>query len=136
MNNPPRDLRNYLAAAGLGLTTGTNLFTGLPRAISDDTPVNAVFVYGLDGVPPYRLMGEPDEVLTAVVNVTVRWGTYGAGDTKIRDIRDQIQAATVSGYLDVVAQTPEPVQLGQDDDGNHSFMITVEMTHIQERTVA
>ncbi len=131
MRNPPKDLRNHLASAGIGLTTGTNIFTGSMRAAKGSVPVDAAFVTGIDGVPPVRSMQETEEILTVVISVILRWGTFAGGDTKMRDIRDNIQSATISGYLDVVAQSSEPISLGEDADGNHQFMLAAEMTYIQ-----
>lgn len=133
MKNPPKDLRNHLSAAGLSLTTGTNLFPGLRRAVSSGIPTNAVFVSGAPGPTPTRVMGEGEEVITTVVIVVLRWNDWNDGDTKMRDIRDQIQGQTVSGYLDVFAQDTEPTDLGQDEDGNHMFHLGVEMTFIQAK---
>lgn len=131
MKNPPRDLRNHLSAAGISLTSGTDLFTGQIRAIRKGVPVNAAFVSGVPGPVPTRVMGEGEEVITTVVVVVLRWNTWNDGDSKMRDIRDAIQGASISGYLDVFAQDTEPTDLGEDDDGNHMFHLGIEMTYIQ-----
>lgn len=133
MKNPPRDIRNHLAAESIGLTTGTNLFTGQRRAISATMPANAVFVSGAPGPIPTRVMGETEEVITSVVIVVLRWNTWNGGDSKMRNIRDAIQGAMISGYLDVLAQDTEPTDLGEDDDGNHLFHLGIEVTYSQAK---
>jgi len=131
VRNPPQDLRDHLVDAGIGFTKGVNIFTGSLRAAKGVIPVNAAFVNGVDGLPPIRSMGEVEEILTSVVSITLRWGTSGGGDSLMRTVRDTVQGASITGYLDVLAQGSEPIPLGEDADGNHQFMAMVEMTYIQ-----
>ncbi len=130
MTVPATDVATELAGAGIGLTLGTNLFMGPMRDASASVPKNAVFVKGLPGGLPQRTMGESDEIRSPLVSVNVRWTTFDAGDTKIRQVQEALQAATISGYIDVVAQQSEPLVLGQDNEGLHMFMMIFSLKYI------
>ncbi len=130
MTVPATDVATELAGAGIGLTLGTNLFMGPMRDASASVPKNVVFVKGLPGGLPQRTMGESDEIRSPLVSVNVRWTTFDAGDTKIRQVQEALQAATISGYIDVVAQQSEPLVLGQDNEGLHLFMMIFSLKYI------
>ncbi len=121
MTVPATDVATELAAAGISLTLGTNLFTGPIRDVSASVPKNSVFVKGLPGGLPERTMGESDELRSPLVSVQVRWTTFGDGDTKVRQIQEALQAVSISGYLDVAAQQSEPLVLPQDNEGLHQW---------------
>lgn len=131
MRNPAQDTVDHLAGAGLGLTKGTDLFASMPRAQTNNIPANSVFVYGLPGGAPTRAMGEVEEILVPVVMVVVRHRSYSTGDALGRSIRDSMQAADISPYLDVVAQSSELEPIGQDNDGNHQFMLGFELSYVE-----
>ncbi len=130
MTVPATDVATELAGAGIGLTLGTNLFMGPMRDASASVPKNAVFVKGLPGGLPQRTMGESDEIRSPLVSVNVRWTTFNAGDTKIRQVQEALQAATISGYIDVVAQQSEPLVLPPDNEGLHMFMMVFSLKYI------
>ena len=130
MTVPATDVATELAGAGIGLTLGTNLFMGPMRDASASVPKNAVFVKGLPGGLPQRTMGESDEIRSPLVSVNVRWTTFDAGDTKIRQVQEALQAATISGYIDVVAQQSEPLVLPPDNEGLHMFMMIFSLKYI------
>lgn len=131
MKNPARDLVNHFNSAGIGLTKGTNLFASQRRAAIGNVPVNAVFVYGVLGAPPVRVMGQSTEVLTAIVSATIRWNTYSGADNMARNMRDAVQGQSIAGYLDVFAATSEPSVLGEDADGSHLMLMGFELTYNQ-----
>jgi len=130
MTVPATDVATELAGAGIGLTLGTNLFTGGIRDVRTGIPKNAVFVKGLPGGLPQRTMGESDEIRSPLVSVNVRWTNFDGGDTKIRQVQEALQAAAISGYIDVVAQQSEPLVLGQDNEGLHLFMMVFSLKYI------
>jgi hypothetical protein len=127
--DPPDDLATFIAAAGLSLTKGTNLFVSTLREVSADIPKNAVFLFGSAGASPERTMGEVTEVRHPHVLIRVRWSSFSSGNTKIRAIQDALQAASISGYLDVVALQAEPLNLGQDAEGLHMWGLTYQMVY-------
>jgi hypothetical protein len=130
MTVPATDVATHLAGMGISLTLGTNLFTGGIRDVRTGVPKNAVFVKGLPGGLPERTMGEVDEIRSPLVSVNVRWTTFDGGDTKIRQIQEALQAATISGYIDVAAQQSEPLVLGQDNEGLHMFMMIFSLKYV------
>ncbi len=123
MTVPPTDVAVELAAAGIGLTRGTNLFTGPLRDVSAGVPKNSVFIKGLSGGLPQRTMGEVNEVREPLVSVTVRNSSFNDGDTKVRQIQEALQAVTISGYLDVAARQSEPLYLEPDDQNLHRWIV-------------
>ena len=123
MTVPPTDVAVELAAAGIGLTLGTNLFTGPLRDVSAGVPKNAVFIKGLSGGLPQRTMGEVNEIREPLVSVTVRNSSFNNGDTKVRQIQEALQAVTISGYLDVAARQSEPLYLEPDDQNLHRWIV-------------
>lgn len=130
MTVPPTDVAVHLAGASISLTLGTNLFTGGIRDVRTGVPKNAVFVKGMPGGLPQRTMGQGDEIRSPLVSVNVRWSTFDGGDTKMREIQEALQAATIFGYIDVVAQQSEPLVLGQDNEGLHMFMMIFSLKYV------
>ncbi len=130
-HNPAKDVRDLLDSdATLGLTTGTNLFLGTQRAVGGNIPVDAVFIHGNSGIPPLRSMGEVAEVRRPLVNIRVRWSSFGPGDQKIRDIMNVLQASSVTTYLSNVLLTEsEPLPLGQDEQGNSMWSLGCEIVY-------
>ena len=129
MTNPLSDMATFLAAAGLGLTKGTNLFWGTQRGVGGGVPINAVFVIGGGGTEPERTMGRTLEIRHPFVIIRVRWSSNGAGDAKARAIQDALDNATISGYLDVRALNSEPQSIGQGTDGNHLWTMQYELVY-------
>ncbi len=123
------DVSTALAAEGIGLTAGTNLFMGGIKALSSNVAVNSVFVGSSPGAAPERFMGEVAEIRRPMVHVRVRNGTFQAGDTLSRLIQDTMQALSISGYLDVKAVQSEPTYLGEAKEGHHLWVISFELTH-------
>jgi len=132
MTVPATDVATHLAGMGISLTLGTNLFTGGIRDVRTGIPKNAVFVKGLPGGLPQRTMGEENEIRSPLVSVNVRWTTFDGGDTKMREIQEVLQAATISGYIDVMAQQSEPLVLGQDNEGLHLSMMIFSLKYIDD----
>lgn len=130
-HNPAKDIRDLLDGdSALGLTTGTDLFLGQQRAIGAQIPADAVFVAGNSGLPPIRTMGETEEIRRALVTVRVRWSSFGAGDQKVRDIMNFLQAEPILTYLSNVLLTEsEPLPLGEDDQGNHMWSFGCEVVY-------
>jgi len=134
MTVPATDIAVELAGAGISLTLGTNLFTGPIRDVSATTgvPKNAVFVKGLPGGLPERTMGEGDELRSPLVSIQVRWTTFNDGDTKVRQIQEALQAASISGYLDVLAQQSEPLVLPPDNEGLHQWSMIFLLKYLDD----
>ena len=131
MIDPAELIRDHLVTAGIGFTVGTNLFLGPTRAISALMPKNAAFVRGVPaGTPSARVMQEAEEIIRTITVIDLRWLSFGAGDTKMREIHDKIRGKIVTGLIDNIVDG-EPLYLGADADGNHLFMLNVEAVFIQ-----
>jgi hypothetical protein len=102
------------------------------REVSASVPKNSVFVKGLPGGLPERTMGEVDELRSPLVSVQVRWTTFGDGDTKVRQIQEAMQAASISGYLDVMAQQSEALVLPQDNEGLHQWSMIFLLKYLDD----
>ncbi len=126
------DVSTALAAAGIGLTAGTNLFMGAIQAPSTRVPIDSTFIGSAPGAAPERFMGEVTEIRSPMIHIRTRSGSFQTGDTRIRLIQDTMQAFPISGYLDVKAVQSEPTYLGQTKEGHHLWS----MSHVlvQEET--
>lgn len=126
------DVSTALAAAGIGLTAGTNLFIGGIKAPSSRIPIDSTFIGSAPGAAPERFMGEVTEIRSPMVHIRVRASAFQTGDTLIRLIQDTMQAFSISGYLDVKAVQSEPTYLGEMKEGHHLWS----MSHVlmQEET--
>jgi hypothetical protein len=112
------DVVSFLSTNVAGISKGTNLFQGPPRGPNNRFPKLSVFVQSLPGEEPVRTMQEVSEHRFANVSIIVRWKQFAAGDTLTRLIQDTLQAASISGYLDVVALQSEPSFIGEDAENN------------------
>ncbi len=130
MTNPPSDVATFLEGAGLGLTFGTDLFTGPVRDVSTGVPKDAIFVKGLPGGLPERTMGEIDEIRSPIVSIQVRNTTFSAGDTQARAIQEALQSGELVGYIDVVPQQSEPFVLPQDNEGLHQWSMIYTLKYV------
>lgn len=128
-HNPAVDLATFLAAAGLGLTLGTDIVVGMPRDAGATVPKDAVFVHGFGGTPATRFMGQATEVRRPLLMLQVRNGSMLAGDTLARNILNAIAGSDVSTYLDTFPSQSEPNYAGQDQNGDHFWNHSFEMVY-------
>lgn len=127
MANPSADLVTFLAGAGLGFIKGTNLFQGDFRGPDTIFPIEACFIGSLPGPESDRIMGRSKEIRYYVMTIRLRWSRFAAGNLKARAIQNELQDASISGYLDIVATQSQPNSLGESAEGHHlwSFGITM-----------
>jgi hypothetical protein len=106
---------NHLAAAGIGLTAGTNLFTGeeIPAAVS----VPGVYVRSAGGPPPapYFGSGGSDHLLQLSLLVRGERDKEPEGFALARSVADKLQKASISPFYSVLLRDAQPVFLGRDD---------------------
>lgn len=131
---PPVDLANHLAAAGIGLIPGSNLFVSPVLPASEGVAQDAVFILGYGGPPPARVLqgGPRQEIRRARVQVRVRSASIPAGLERCRAIYNAVESAAPPGYMDVVALQSEPMYLEQDDNGAHHWVLNFELTYQAE----
>lgn len=131
MANPipdaPTDVATFLAAAGLGLTLGTNLFS-TEQEIPAEPTVPAVFVRPAGGPPPapYLGVGKSDHLLQLSILVRGEREKAKEGFAFARSIADKLQMAVISGYYSVLLRESQPVSLGTDDHDAPGWTIGLE----------
>lgn len=128
---PDADVVTELAAAGLGLVAGVNIFRGPMRPAVAGVPVKAVFVAETGGPPPvpYIDAATHGDTWTFEVQVMVRGSREKFAETRTlaRDIRDALHRASIAGYLSVVAIQSGPVPLGFDGNECPLFSINARL---------
>jgi hypothetical protein len=130
MATPDLDIANRLQAAGVG-TVGTNIFTGGLRPKSSVVPAASIFVLPTGGTGPSPLLdgsgGQNYSEPTVQILVRGDVGTYITTRTKAQTALDGVHTSTVSGYFQVLARTPQPLYLGQDDTEHPLFSVNVQL---------
>jgi hypothetical protein len=124
-------ITDFLAAAGIGLTKGTNLWSGPLRPDDDDVPAQAVFVLLSGGPGPvdYSDGGAGQSIHEAGLQVFVRSNqeAHAAGQTLARNVWGTCHKASPSGCLaySCVCRQSEPIYIGKDDAGRHVWSINL-----------
>lgn len=131
MATPDLDIANRLQAAGVG-TVGTNIFTGGMRAPSSVIPAASIFVLPTGGTGPSPLLtggasGVDYSIPSVQILVRGNVGTYITTRTTAQAALDGVHKSTVSGYFQVLARTPQPLYLGQDDTEHPMFSVNVQL---------
>jgi hypothetical protein len=118
------DLRDYLAAAGIGLTAGANLFGGT----MPDKPDVANVLYDSSGGVPIDTGGGPSKpaVINPRVQVQSRATAYNTARDTCRAIYNAltlIANQTLSGhYYERVSPVQEPFLLHNDESNRTVFV--------------
>lgn len=115
----------------LSLVTGTNLFEGGIRPATNGIPRNAVFITETGGNPPIRVMSQINEIHRVFVFIRVRWSDYASGVAKTEAIRQELQAASIAGYLDFSALQSRATYVGLIEQGDHIWMLGYTITFEQ-----
>ncbi len=115
--------------SALGLTPGTNLFEGSVLPAVGGAPANSVFVLASSGPEPVRVMGQSREIRFPIVQITVRWMPQGTGRVKAKAIMDSLQGQSIASYMDLKLSGSEPFSLGQDQEGNYQWLISLLLTY-------
>lgn len=128
--NPEVDLVDLLAAAGLGLTAGTNLFEG-PAREPDGTLITSPVVnvqVASSTVDPYFGGPTADDYVRATVRVLVRGNRndYDAARTLARALLAAAHKAQVAGYTKIVALNGEPTNF-EDKEGRPALSFYIQM---------
>ena len=134
MANPDQDVAAQLAAAGLGLVVGTNLFTAGPQQVQAGVPSQAVFcvLYGGYGAPVRYFNGALSssagtEAREPRVMVYVRSSRqdYGGGLTLARAVKAALHDVTPpAGYDWIRVEEQEPIFLYQTDNAEFVFSMS------------
>jgi len=123
---PDYDVAQVLHAAGLGLTYGTNLFTGPIRAAQGPVPLAATFCVALGGSPPEGYLNNgaaTPELFSPLVRVIIR-GSSQAHATELtlgRGVIAALHGKPPSTYISCRSRQSQPEPYGEDDDGAFLF---------------
>lgn len=128
---PEAAVAAVLAAAGLSLTVGTNLFSG-PEQPGNDTgiPAAAVFATTYGGTPPAPYLGTGTDLREMAVQVTVRGasGDVEGARSLAWSVWQAIQRRTASlptGYIDLRCAQSAPIYLGLNAADQPRFTVNL-----------
>lgn len=131
---PDAAVATHLAAAGLSLVVGTNLFRGPVRPVANGVPAKAVFVLvtGGPGPVPYLDAAENGDTWHFDVQVRIRGEreSFAATRTLARGIRNALHRAAISGYLSALSIESEPVFMGFDGSERPEFSTKVRLVAV------
>jgi len=133
---PDAAIATHLAAAGLGLTLGTNLFRGPVRPVSPGVPESAVFVLAGGGPAPVPYLDAAEHGDTYFFDVQVRIRgsreAFATTRTLARGIRNALHRASISGYLSVLVRESEPTYLGFDGSERPEFSVNAQLVAVDD----
>lgn len=122
MNPASQDIQGILAAAGLGLVAGTNLFLGQEPA----APANVVTIYDTPGDAPMLTMDRTERYDLPAIQIRVRNISYLAGYALIGDIKDELHGlahqAQGGAVYELVRCDQDPFLLDYDETGRPRFV--------------
>jgi len=128
---PDAAVATHLAAAGLSLTVGTNLFRGPVRPVSAGVPAKAVFCLATGGGAPQPYLDAATYGDTWFFDVQVRIRgerqAFATTRTLARAIRNALHRADISGYLSALSIESEPTFLGFDGSERPEFSTNVRL---------
>jgi hypothetical protein len=124
-----------LAAAGIGLTVGTNLFRGIVRPPAKNAagetviPDRAVFCLCTGGGEIQLFVDggarKEDVITTVQIRIRSEIGAYEDGAALAQAVRGAIHLKTLPGYNDCQVREPEPIFIGPDSAGRFEWSLNV-----------
>jgi hypothetical protein len=128
---PDAAVATHLAASGLLLVVGTNLFRGPVRPVSTGVPAKAAFVLATGGPGPVPFIDAAVNGDTYYFDVQVRIRgereAFATTRTLARGVRNALHRASISGYLSALVTESEPAYLGPDDSERPEFSVNVRL---------
>lgn len=122
MNPASKDIAAILAAAGLNLAVGTNLFIGQEPT----TPPNCTTIYDTPGSAPILTQDRTERYDFPAIQIRVRNTSYLNGYTLINDIREELHglAHYTQGQTiyELVKCDQDPFLLDYDEAGRPRFV--------------
>lgn len=133
--NIEKDMRAVLAAAGLGLVGGTDMFRG--RVVDrPGVPARAVFVQATGGTQALEYQDESGVAMrlpSVVVRVRSDPGDYDNGFTLADDVMNALHMRPPAGYTEVTADQSAPVYIEEDDTGRHHWSVNLSLTFDEDK---
>jgi hypothetical protein len=122
MNPVSKDISTILAAAGLGLVAGTNLFIGEEPT----TPANCVTVYDTPGDAPMLTQDRTERYDFPAIQVKVRNTSYLNAQALIEAIKGALHGLAHYGQggasYELVKCDQDPFSLGKDETGRSMWV--------------
>jgi hypothetical protein len=127
---PDQDLVTLLNGAIGSLTENTNLFKGKMQPVSSYVPADSVFCLSSGGPAPQAYAdGSAVEQYHPAVQIMIRNTNFLTGQTLARSVRNAVNHATISGYIDVRIGGSDPLYINEEETGFHLWSINVELWH-------
>lgn len=127
------DLATILGAAGIGLTSGTNIFPGpvLEVDAAGTVPAKCVFILRTGGEPPRPFLGGGKTTYRSVscqVKVRSDREDFSGGETLAGAALDALNLASAAPYSLIQVDESAPFYGGVDGSDRHwwSFVVTAE----------
>lgn len=117
-----------LAAAGLSLTSGANLFTGPVRPHhASNPPLASVFCLATGGPENRPYLGNAEDWREKTVQVRIRSAprSFTVGRTLARNVLVALHRAAITGWTHCLVREAEPTYLGQDVNDCHEWSLNV-----------
>lgn len=131
MASPAADIATHVASQLAAATLGTNCFYGPERSPADGCATKAVFFIGGGGPAAEPDNGSSSRIIRATVQALVRGeqDEYANGATWAQSIFDEIEHASVVGYINVRNLRAAPTYIGLDPEKFHLWSWDVEMLY-------
>jgi hypothetical protein len=138
MVDPADALATVLAAAGLSLTRGTNLFVGQmpPAGLAIDGVTVAgkcVSVLATGGSSPQGFVGQGKKaVLYPRCQITVRGDVeaYQAGQTLAFGVFEALNQTTTGTFFAIQVRESAPAYMGQDSARRDRWVLNVDLAYV------
>jgi hypothetical protein len=142
MRDAADDLATVLAAAGLGLTKGTNLFIGpMPEAgLSTDgytAPDKCVSVQLTGGSSPEGFVGQGKKALLhprCQVMIRGNRDAFALGQALAFGVFEALNQTAPSPYVSVTVRESSPFFGGPDDKDRPQWSLNVDLTYLNAPT--
>lgn len=132
------DLASILAASGLGLSLGTNLFLGpVIEADENTVPDTSCFILQTGGDPPVPYIGggrKSYRAITCQVRIRSARENFKAGQALALGALDSLHLATASPYTQILAEEGSPTYFGTDGSDRHWWTFTVSAEYLDTGT--
>lgn len=131
LSNYEEDVVDALAAGGIGLTKGTNLFAGPLRSASENFPQKVVTCMLNGGPSPLNYCDgtAANQLRYPVVQILIRSDPHGyeAGRNLVEQVYETLHDTPPAGYIGARFLSSGPGYIGSEDNGNHVWSLNLQM---------
>jgi hypothetical protein len=132
--NPHRDIAEHIADNVSSLTEGENLFATHVQPAGPIIPSQAVFVFTSGGLPPLAFNGEGGVALRrprVIIRVRTEKDDLDGGEDLANEVRDAVDFANISGYMDIVLDQHAPNFISNIDDPYPEWSIRLTAWYVE-----